>query len=337
MSTPSQPRLDTTTLGLFGIIVGMAALTCWDQWNIWSTKDDYTFGYLVPFFSAYVLYERWDELYAYFTGQKTIIGNPTPRWILALVNFIALFSIITFVGGGAIRAIYGTGVGPTVAISFGLVGTVLSLGFMSAQGPEGSTPSNAARWTIVGLLLFPAFVWIISGPFLYLVDNRIKGELLTNVTEFVSGILRLSGEAIKVNGNTIEFANKDAVGVADACSGIRSLSACVFVGAFLGAIFIEGGFPGSLIRRVLLIIISGAVAIVVNILRNTYLAFYALHNRSSSLDRDFWGVEMGAKDFSFLGTVHDFAGNFSMIIAFVILLAFVPLINRIGRSSPAKE
>lgn len=337
MSTPSQPRLDTTTLGLFGIIVGMAALTCWDQWNIWSTKDDYTFGYLVPFFSAYVLYERWDELYAYFTGQKTIIGNPTPRWLLALVNFIALFSIITFVGGGAIRAIYGTGVGPTVAISFGLVGTVLSLGFMSAQGPEGSTPSNAARWTIVGLLLFPAFVWIISGPFLYLVDNRIKGELLTNVTEFVSGILRLSGEAIKVNGNTIEFANKDAVGVADACSGIRSLSACVFVGAFLGAIFIEGGFPGSLIRRVLLIIISGAVAIVVNILRNTYLAFYALHNRSSSLDRDFWGVEMGAKDFSFLGTVHDFAGNFSMIIAFVILLAFVPLINRIGRSSPAKE
>ena len=193
------------------------------------------------------------------------------------------------------------------------------------------------RWSIVGLLLFPACVWIISGPFLYLVDNRIKGELLTNVTEFVSGILRLSGESIKVNGNTIVFANNDAVGIADACSGIRSLSACVFVGAFLGAIFIEGGFPGSLVRRALLIIISGAVAIMVNIFRNTYLAFYALEHRSASLDRDFWGVEMGAKDFSFLGTVHDFAGNFSMIIAFVLLLACVPLINWIGRSAkPAK-
>jgi cyanate permease len=42
---------------------------------------------------------------------------------------------------------------------------------------------------------------------------------------------------------------------------------------------------------------------------------------------------MGAKDFSFLGTVHDFAGNFSMVIAFVILLACVPLINWIGRSA----
>jgi len=333
MSTTSQPRLDKTTLGLFGIIVGMTALTCWDQWNIWSTKNDYTFGYLVPFFSAYVLYERWDELYAYITGQKTIIGNPTSRWFMALVNFTAIFSILTFVGGGAIRAIYGTGVGPTIAISFGLVGTVLSFGFISAQGPEGSTPSNAVRWSIVGLLLFPACVWIISGPFLYLVDNRIKGELLTNVTEFVSGVLRLSGETIKVNGNTIEFANKDAVGIADACSGIRSLSACVFVGAFLGAIFIEGGFPGSLVRRIFLIIVSGAVAIMVNILRNTYLAFYALEHRSVSLDRDFWGAEMGSKDFSFLGTVHDFAGNFSMVIAFLLLLACVPLINWIGRSS----
>ena len=333
MSTTSKPRLDSTALGLFGIVIGMTALTCWDQWNIWSTKNDYTFGYLVPFFSAYVLYERWDDLYAFLTGEKTIIGNPTSRWFMAVVNFAALFSILTFVAGGAVRAIYGTGVGPTIAISFGLVGTILSLGFISAQGPDGSTPSNAVRWSVVGLLLFPACVWIISGPFLYLVDNRIKGELLTNVTEFVSGILRLYGETIKVNGNTIEFANKDAVGIADACSGIRSLSACVFVGAFLGAVFIEGGFPGSLVRRVFLIMISGAVAIIVNIARNTYLAFYALNHRSASLDRDFWGVEMGAKDFSFLGTVHDFAGNLSMLIAFVLLLACVPLVNRIGRSS----
>ena len=337
MSTTSKPRLDSTTLGLFGIIIGMTALTCWDQWNIWSTKNDYTFGYLVPFFSAYVLYERWDDLYAFLTGEKTIIGNPTSRWFMAVVNFAALFSILTFVAGGAVRAIYGTGVGPTIAISFGLVGTILSLGFISAQGPDGSTPSNAVRWSVVGLLLFPACVWIISGPFLYLVDNRIKGELLTNVTEFVSGILRLYGETIKVNGNTIEFANKDAVGIADACSGIRSLSACVFVGAFLGAVFIEGGFPGSLVRRVFLIMISGAVAIIVNIVRNTYLAFYALNHRSTSLDRDFWGVEMGAKDFSFLGTVHDFAGNLSMLIAFVLLLACVPLVNRIGRSSTPAE
>jgi hypothetical protein len=140
MSTPSTVRIDKTTQGLFGIVVIMTALTCWDQWNIWSTKNDYTFGYLVPFFSAYVLYERWDDLCAYLTGQKNIIGNPTPRWLLMIANFIALFSILSFVTGGAVRAIYGTGVGPTIAISFGLVGTVLSFGFISAQGPEDRFP-----------------------------------------------------------------------------------------------------------------------------------------------------------------------------------------------------
>lgn len=337
MSTPTKLKVDTTTVGFGVILLGMVALTCWDQWNIWSTKDDYTFGYLVPFFSAYVLYERWDDFIALLSGEKTVIGKPSPRWLMVVVYVIALFSILTFVGGGTSRAIFGVGVGPTVAIAFGLVGTILSFAFISAPVIGNHAASNEVRWRLVGLLLFPACVWIISGPFLYLVDNRIKGELLTNVTEIVSGILRLSGEVIKVNGNTIEFANKEAVGVADACSGIRSLSACVFVGSFLGAIFVEGGFPGSLIRRILLIILSGAVAIVVNIARNTYLAFYALEHRAVSLERDFWGAELGSKDFSFLGTVHDFAGNFSMLIAFVLLLACVPLINRLGRAKLPRE
>ena len=57
MSADAQSKLDGTTRGLALLLVGMAAFTTWDQWAIWSTKDDYTFGYLVPFFSAYVL---WD-------------------------------------------------------------------------------------------------------------------------------------------------------------------------------------------------------------------------------------------------------------------------------------
>jgi exosortase/archaeosortase family protein len=183
-------------------------------------------------------------------------------------------------------------------------------------------------------MCFPAFVWMISGPFLYLVDNKIKGELLTNVTEIVSGFMRLAGETITVRGNTIVFANQDAVGIADACSGIRSLSACIFVGAFLGAIFLQGGFPGSLIRRVLLIVCAGFAAILINIARNAFLAFYALKHGSRSLEHDFWGMEMGSPQFSKLGNVHDFAGNASMVLAFLLLLACVPLINRLGRSTP---
>ena len=70
----SKPTLDAVNrqLGvvpnLFRLIgsspAALAGFTTWDQWATWSTKDDYTFGYLVPVFVAYVLWDRWPELRA---------------------------------------------------------------------------------------------------------------------------------------------------------------------------------------------------------------------------------------------------------------------------------
>lgn len=331
MSAETQSKLDGTTRGLGLLLVGMAAFTTWDQWAIWSTKDDYTFGYLVPCFSAYVLWDRWPDLRALLTGERSDVAEPTSRGLLLGAQLLAFAALALFGFGAAARAIFGTGIGPTLAISFGLTGAALAFGFVSVRGPQDAVATSSARWRAVGLLLFPAGVWLISGPFLYLVDNQIKGELLTNVTEIVSGILRADGHAIRVSGNTIVFPNGDAVGVAEACSGIRSLSACVFAGAFLGAIFLEGGFPGALLRRGALIGLAGLTAILLNIGRNTYLTFHALHHGSKSLDRDFAGVEHGQPGFSSLGTVHDVAGNVAMVAALLLLVAFVPLLNRLGR------
>ena len=333
MSSTHRPKIDPTTLALGWLIVGMAAITTWDQWAIWSTKPDYSFGYLVPFFSAYVLYERWDALRSYFTGERSHVSALSANWLIKAATLVGFLSFLIFIGSGAYRAIFGTGTLPTLAITFGFVGTVLSFAFISVKGADGYEPTSATRWAALGLVLFPACVWIISGPFLFLVDIQIKDQLLTNVIEIVSGILRVSGETIRTNGNVIIFANNDAVGIADACSGIRSFSACIFVGAFLGAVFIEGTFPGILIRRILMIFLSGLGAILLNIIRNTYLAFYALNHGSHALDKDFWGIEHGGIGFSSLGTVHDFAGNASMVLAFLILVACVPLVNRFGRST----
>jgi exosortase/archaeosortase family protein len=331
MSADAQSKLDGTTRGLGLLLVGMAAFTTWDQWAIWSTKDDYTFGYLVPFFSAYVLWDRWPDLRALLAGERTDVAAPTAKGTLVCAQFLAFASLALFGFGAAARAIFGTGIGPTLAISFGLTGSTLAFAFVSVRGPQDTFATSPTRWRAVGLLLFPAGVWLISGPFLYLVDNQIKGELLTNVTEIVSGILRANDHAIRVSGNTIIFPNGDAVGVAEACSGIRSLSACVFAGAFLGAIFLEGGFPGALLRRVSLIALAGFTAILLNIGRNTYLTFHALRHGSKSLDRDLAGIEHGQAGFSSLGSVHDLAGNVAMVAALILLVAFVPLLNRLGR------
>jgi exosortase/archaeosortase family protein len=331
MSAEAQSTPDGTTRGLGLLLVGMAAFTTWDQWAIWSTKDDYTFGYLVPFFAAYVLWDRWDGLSALLTGARAEVAAPSAKATLIVAQAVAFASLLLFGSGAAARAVFGTGIGPTLAISFGLTGAALAFAFLSVRGPQRSDATSATRWQAVGLMLFPAGVWLISGPFLYLVDNQIKGELLTNVTEIVSGLLRADGHEIRVSGNTIIFPNGDAVGVAEACSGIRSLSACVFAGAFLGAIFLEGGFPGALLRRVSLIALAGFTAILLNVGRNAFLTFHALRHGSKSLDRDLAGIEQGQPGFSSLGSVHDLAGNVAMVAALILLVAFVPLLNRLGR------
>ena len=324
--------LDGTTRGLGLLLIGMAAFATWDQWAIWSTKDDYGFGYLVPAFSAYVLWDRWDELRALLTGERSHVSAPASHLGLLGAQTLAFLAVACFGLGAAARAIFGTGVGPTLAIAFGLAGAALSFGYLSARGPQDTPATAATRWQAVGLLVFPAGVWLISGPFLYLVDNQIKGALLTNVTEIVSGLLRANGHEIRVSGNTIVFPNGDAVGVAEACSGIRSLSACVFAGAFLGSVFLEGGFPGALLRRVSLIALAGFTAILLNIGRNAFLTFHALEHGSKSLDRDLAGIEHGQPGFSSLGSVHDLAGNIAMVAALLLLVAFVPLLNRLGRA-----
>lgn len=328
-TAPAQP-VPRDILALGAIILAMMGFATWDQWAIWSTKEDYTFGYLVPVFSLYVLYDRWESLGPLLTGGAPT-GPDAPGWLRTLAAALTFLCLVTFALGAAGRAVFGTGVVATLAIAFGLMGVMLGTAFLAARGPSGAAPSGVARWRALGLMLFPAGIWIVSGPFLYLVDNQVKGPLLSLVTEVVAGVLRFSGQEILVRGNILEFPNGQQVGIADACSGIRSLSSCIFVGAFLGALWIEGGFPGALIRRILLILAAGFAAIVLNIARNIYLTFYAGEHGARAIDLDFAGIAPGQEGFSALGTVHDLAGNVAMAGAFLVLLALVSLINRIGR------
>ena len=329
----SSPGISRETLGLGLIILAMMAFATWDQWAIWSTKDDYTFGYLVPVFSLYVFWERWVNLRPLLAGETPLAGAPTRPWLLNLARTLTFVCLLTFALGAAWRAIFGTGTVSTMAIAFGLMGCFLGFAFLSVRSNTAQEPAGRLRWSALGLCLFPAAIWIISGPFLYLVDNQIKGPLLEFVTEVVAGILRISGYSISLRANVIVFLSSgEQVGIADACSGIRSLSACIFVGAFLGSLWIEGGFPGAFIRRVLMIGLSAFAAIVLNIARNTYLAIYVSSHGASAIDRDYAGLEPGQAGFSAFGTVHDFAGNTAMVMTFVVLIACVPLLNRLGSS-----
>lgn len=338
-------QFDATSRWLLLVPVAMAAVVTYDQWHNWSTKEDYTFGYLVPAFAAYVAYERWPDLLKLFTRETApdASGDPVARvaprrlsidfWLEACFAAGAFFSLLCFLLGGVMRAIGGPNIIGTFLNTFGFCGVTAGILWMITEKDFAGRPvARRERLDWLSQWSFPVLVWIVSGPFIYLVDSRIKLVLLDKVTGMVVTLLNAFDYAVSRQANLILLPGGDRVGVADACSGIRSLTACVFIGAFISALFIEGR-----VRKLVMLGLSAAFAIVLNILRNTFLTLWAYKNGSASLDLDFAGH--GPKDPAFsLGTVHDIAGYAAMGVTFAILAALIPIVNfRLPTPPPPPE
>ena len=69
MSQPAQTfrlkNLAKDQLVALSLLLGLIFYTVWDQIYWWGEREDYSFGYLVPLFVAYVLYDRWPVIQSY--------------------------------------------------------------------------------------------------------------------------------------------------------------------------------------------------------------------------------------------------------------------------------
>ncbi|MBQ8723441.1 MAG: exosortase/archaeosortase family protein, partial [Opitutales bacterium] len=95
----------------------------------------------------------------------------------------------------------------------------------------------------------------------------------------------------------------------------------VFAGSFLAAIFLH-----TLKKKVLFVAVSIVFALVLNVLRTSFLTVWSLWHGSKALEYDFFGNPTDSLKFT-LGTVHDVAGWTAMIITFIMLLALIPVFN----------
>ncbi len=330
-------QLDKSFSWMIALLAGCAGIVIWDQWHKWSLGEDYTFGYLVPFFCLYVLYDRWPQIKAVLLGENPLpepVPEPAKKIWDVLVTIGLYASLLLFALGALMLVVGGPSVLATWFNSFGFVGLFLGLGWLACERDRtGRALGLGERWAFIGLITFPALVWLISGPFIWLVDSSVRIILLREVTSMVVHGLDMLGMEVTQSGNIILLPNTlpdgrpDSVGVADACSGIRSLTACVFMGAFLSAIFVKGW-----LRKLILLGIATALALVLNVLRTGFLTIWAFKHGSAALDMDFWGRVADSPEFT-LGSVHDVAGYAAMGITFVLLIALLPLVNlRLVRS-----
>ncbi len=195
----------------------------------WSTLPDYSHGPLVPFFAAFLI---WDK-------RKTLSATPIRQTWAGIP--LVVFSIVVLILG-----VYGVELF-TARMSFILLVTGLIWTFFG--------------WAMVRELRFPLLVLVLAIPFPAIVFNRITFPLQLMASRIASDVLPLLGVPTLHEGNVIELPIMK-LEVAEACSGIRSLMSLFTLAVFYGY-FLER----TTNRRVILALASIPIAVTANVAR----------------------------------------------------------------------
>ncbi len=287
------------------MILAFAFMAVHGAMNIWGYREDYSFGYILPVFSAYVLYDRWGKIMAYFSQPATDEALKPLRIAFDALFFLG-FSLCVLLFLGATLIIYVSTAGGAVSSTMCISLAFMLFGFAylaSGENLKGEKMALKQRLGFARLFIFPAFIWIIAVPFASPIEDAISVTLLSYVSVIVVNIMDFFGAVVELHGNVISFPG-GSVGVADACSGIRSLTACLFAGSFLAAVFLDKFW-----KKIALVGMAMVFAFIFNLCRALFLAMWAYQNGSDSIS----------------GTVHDLAGYFVLGMTVICLLALLPL------------
>ncbi|HLA85952.1 MAG TPA: exosortase/archaeosortase family protein [Thermoguttaceae bacterium] len=236
IDSKSKNMLILGSIALLALVIGVYwPVLCWLV-SVWLEFSDYTYGFLVPIFSAYLLWDRrdmlkLDQLKGSYWGIPVILLSVGASvycdyWFIPLVQ---AWTIVSMVGGLVLL------VGGWHAVRWAWP----SVAFLFFMAP---LPQN-----IAGLL----------------------GEHLRAIGTTVSVfVLQTLGLPAIAEGNVIVLSNSE-LGVEDACSGLKMLM--LFFAACVGAAFyLRNRDP---LIRILVAISAPPIAIISNVARITITAF----------------------------------------------------------------
>jgi exosortase len=192
-------------------------------------QPDFSHGYLIPFFAAFLLWDRREQL------RRTPIA---PSWTGALLVVLGLFELLIGVLGADLflqRTSF-------IVLAAGLVWTLLGK-------------------AMLGKLKFVLFVLLLAIPLPTILYNQITFPLQLRASQLASDLLSLAQVPVLQEGNIIQLPAMP-LEVAEACSGIRSLMS-LFTVAVIYGYFLER----TTTRRVVLALSSVPIAVTANVAR----------------------------------------------------------------------
>ncbi len=195
----------------------------------WYELPDFSHGFLIPFFVAYILWEK----------RRVIANTPVrPTWAGLPVVLLGLFLLLVGVFGADLFF---------SRISF----VVLACGVV---------------WMLAGLPMlrqvrFSLFVLVLAIPLPTLIFNKITFPLQLFASRLSSVALPLLGVPVLQDGNVIQLPTMQ-LEVAEACSGIRSLLSLFTLAVIYGYLLEK-----STGKRVILALSSLPIAVAANVAR----------------------------------------------------------------------
>jgi exosortase len=195
----------------------------------WYDFPDSSHGFLIPFFAAFLLWDKRAELLAM---------PVTPSWAGLWLVVLGLIELLVGVFGADLflqRTSF-------VVLVTGLVWTLLGK-------------------AMLGRIKFVLFVLLLAIPLPAIVLNQITFPLQLLASSYASSLLPLAGVPVLREGNVMRLP-AISLEVAEACSGIRSLMS-LFTVAVIYGYFLER----ATWRRVVLALASIPIAVAANVAR----------------------------------------------------------------------
>ncbi len=190
----------------------------------WMNDDDMGHGFFVPAVSAYIAWQRRQE----------IVSAERNRSYLGLA--LMVYAGIQYVLGAVAAELFIT----RTAIIFSIAGAVLFAGGMK----------------VFRLCAFPIFLLFFMVPIPSVIYNQITFPLQLFASSVAETSLLLLGIPVLRDGNILELA-EHKLSVVEACSGIRSLLSLTFLSLVYGFFFEDRGWlRGALLAATIPIAIA---------------------------------------------------------------------------------
>ena len=269
------------------ILLGLIAAVVWGGMILkftsdWSTNAQYEFGYFVPFFIAFLLFRR--------CSSRPQPEHDISRWVILAVGLFTLMLLLP------IRTVQEANP-DWRPFNWFYASVVLALSLVPFALIGG------CRW--VRHFSFPFILIFLAIPWPLAIEQGVLQTLTVTVTAVTVELLNLFNIPALQRGNVIDLA-AGSVGVADACSGIRSLA-----GTLMASVFFGEFYRVNAVRRLLLVVCGVVIAFGLNLCRTFFLSWRASLDGIASIEK--W---------------HDPAGFTIFLISFAALWAFALFLAR---------